>query len=286
VKHFIEVFNGRPWIDRDGSELERTCTIKLDSQKSSGNEKSNRFLTRRERREKEKKRAMERTFREAGVVAGELAPPPGIPQGFVGTKTKTLLQNAHTLPVGILTRLGLKERVSDKRFVWLYETHPLDDDEKHDFRRKDISHADDDAEEWDRHLSIEPRLDNGRLLGKVNEETLFESKVDNPWDKHGAEGLVFYTDAVKWDAKKGDFDERTTDGWDVSGRLLKKPHDASAYAPKVPQHERHFQDGHIPKNYKPTTVFDRKKSKIKASEEGIQGATSSSMGSFKLNDVS
>ena len=71
------------------------------------------------------------------------------------------------------------------------------------------------AEDWDRHEAYDPVLDKGRLLGKVGEEPLFEERVDNPWDKHGAEGLVFYTDAAHWDKEKGDFDQRTADDWNV-----------------------------------------------------------------------
>lgn len=47
------------------------------------------------------------------------------------------------------------------------------------------------------------------------EEPLFEDKIELIWDKGDASGLVYYTDAAYWDAKQGDFDERTVDDWDV-----------------------------------------------------------------------
>ena len=34
------------------------------------------------------------------------------------------------------------------------------------------------------------------------------------WEK-GGPGLVFYTDAQYWREQEGDFDEQTTDEWDV-----------------------------------------------------------------------
>uniref|UniRef100_A0A7S3ZGR5 Uncharacterized protein n=1 Tax=Lotharella globosa TaxID=91324 RepID=A0A7S3ZGR5_9EUKA len=127
-----------------------------------------------------------------------------------------------------------------------------------------------------------------RLLGKVNEETLFESKVDNPWDKHGAEGLVFYTDAVVWDAKKGDFDERTTDAWDVDASILeflesrgdecnrKQDSNNERATTKKKTGEERFVDGQLPRDYKPTTIYDV--------EPERQPTESEAMGSFKLLD--
>jgi hypothetical protein len=34
------------------------------------------------------------------------------------------------------------------------------------------------------------------------------------WEKGGS-GIVWYTDAQKWKETEGDFDEQTTDDWDV-----------------------------------------------------------------------
>lgn len=43
---------------------------------------------------------------------------------------------------------------------------------------------------------------------------MFEEEIELKWEKGGC-GLVFYTDAQYWDEKEGDFDEKTTDDWDV-----------------------------------------------------------------------
>lgn len=50
------------------------------------------------------------------------------------------------------------------------------------------------------------------------DEHLYEEQCEVTWDK-GSSGLVFHTDAARWDADKGDFDARTYDAMDVeSGR--------------------------------------------------------------------
>ena len=48
-------------------------------------------------------------------------------------------------------------------------------------------------EEWDRHLAHHPVLDEGRMLGLCTDEKLFEKEINDPWDKHEADGLVWYT---------------------------------------------------------------------------------------------
>eukprot|EP00466_Bigelowiella_natans_P021203 jgi/Bigna1/91284/estExt_fgenesh1_pg.C_950038 len=259
---------------------------------------------------------------EAAIRAGELSPPPGLPGGFVGTPSHILRLSAEReegFPAGLLKRLGIvaeggggdaqgrsgkdkaaygtahHRRYRDKNFLWLYETHPLDDDDKiQRMRRVERANERNTPEEWDRHLGCDPILDQGRLLGKVNDERLFESKVDNPWDKHGAEGLVLYTDAVRWDAKKGDFDERTTDGWDVEGSLSKVEEEYKAAIvstgkrakdsqlsnqnrtrtlPKKKK-KKEFVDGHLDDDYMPTTSFDREPDLLPSENQRI--------GSFKL----
>lgn len=53
-------------------------------------------------------------------------------------------------------------------------------------------------------------------------ERLFEDEVELQWEKGGS-GLVFYTDAQFWDAKEGDFDEKTADDWDVDTNIYRDP---------------------------------------------------------------
>jgi len=50
------------------------------------------------------------------------------------------------------------------------------------------------------------------------EEYLYENEVEVTWDKGGS-GLVFYTDAVYWDALRGDFHERTSDDFDITDEI-------------------------------------------------------------------
>ena len=88
-------------------------------------------------------------------------------------------------------------------------------------------HSDDDddtCEEWERHEALhndmearraDPRhghMDISQQPG--TKERLFEEEMEVTWDK-GSSGLVFYTDAQVWKEAEGDFDERTTDDWDV-----------------------------------------------------------------------
>ncbi|KAJ8044012.1 G patch domain-containing protein 3 [Holothuria leucospilota] len=69
---------------------------------------------------------------------------------------------------------------------------------------------DDTCEEWERYEALHDDV----TKQDRTEERLFEEEMEIVWDK-GSSGLVFYTDAAYWDAEKGDFDERTSDDWDV-----------------------------------------------------------------------
>ncbi|XP_063447973.1 G patch domain-containing protein 3-like [Mytilus trossulus] len=75
----------------------------------------------------------------------------------------------------------------------------------------DHSEGDNDScEEWERHEAFHDDPDNQER----NEERLFENEIELKWEKGGS-GLVFYTDAQYWKEQEGDFDEQTTDDWDV-----------------------------------------------------------------------
>jgi len=313
IKEFIAGFDQKPWVDSNGDTLEGEgrCILTLvelpstrvsfpvlkDATGNPGTEKKDTYLSRKERRElaMQKFREMEQEQDEFRLAMsyGEMAPPAGVPNGFIGTPSRELIRRADTLPPGLLKRLGVNEEeegLRENRFKWLYETHPLDDDGKREAIKKQQA-REATQEEWDRHLAVDPILDRGRLLGKVDDEPLFESKVDNPWDKHGAEGLVFYTDAVKWDAKKGDFDERTTDAWDVERGLHKHEEEEDMITTGSQQvttangshprrndersKRRKFTDGHIDVDYVPTTIYDRGEPEVIPTEE-------QNMGSFKL----
>ncbi|XP_034409991.1 G patch domain-containing protein 3 [Cyclopterus lumpus] len=73
--------------------------------------------------------------------------------------------------------------------------------------------ADDDddyCEEWERHEALHEDVTSQER----SKERLFEEKIELKWEKGGS-GLVFYTDAQYWQEEEGDFDEQTTDDWDV-----------------------------------------------------------------------
>ncbi len=90
---------------------------------------------------------------------------------------------------------------------------------------KDESGSEDDddtCEEWERHEALHDDV-QARRAGNLGDdvsqqpgtkERLFEEEMEVTWDK-GSSGLVFYTDAQVWKELEGDFDERTTDDWDV-----------------------------------------------------------------------
>lgn len=119
---------------------------------------------------------------------------------------------------------------------------------------KDDSDADDDddtCEEWERHEALHNDVQANRTIGRqVNsssylaaggdldqqpgtKEKPFESEIELVWEKGGS-GLNFYTDAQFWKAQEGtDFDEQTTDDWDV---------DMSVYYEKNSQFNQHDKD--------------------------------------------
>ena len=77
-----------------------------------------------------------------------------------------------------------------------------------------------EMEEWDRHLTVnsfENEMVNTRSYydRMPSHYHTFEYKVDNPWNKGDASGLVYYTDDFYWDNKITDFDERLADDWNV-----------------------------------------------------------------------
>nr|XP_022337295.1 G patch domain-containing protein 3-like [Crassostrea virginica] len=74
----------------------------------------------------------------------------------------------------------------------------------------DSEHDDDSCEEWERHEALTDDPTNQER----NKDRLFEEEIELKWEKGGS-GLVFYTDAQYWQEQEGDFDEQTTDDWDV-----------------------------------------------------------------------
>jgi hypothetical protein len=184
----------------------------------------------------------------ASYQAGEQIAPLGLPQGSVGTPSHVIRDNASQLPPHVLGRLGigvantaLTMKLAPFRFDYhdmqrqrqqkrrqrrndgtststIMDNRAYDDDDKiRAYAAEDAEVDDDEGEEWDRHDALHHgEYDEGRGLARVDDETLYEQGVENPWDKGDASGLVMYTDANYWDDQKGEFDERTVDDLDIS----------------------------------------------------------------------
>ncbi|XP_037642021.1 G patch domain-containing protein 3 [Sebastes umbrosus] len=92
------------------------------------------------------------------------------------------------------------------------ETTETDEPQKEE-EEDEQSNADDDddwCEEWERHEALHEDVTSQERC----KERLFEEEIELKWEKGGS-GLVFYTDAQYWQEEEGDFDEQTTDDWDV-----------------------------------------------------------------------
>jgi len=90
----------------------------------------------------------------------------------------------------------------------------------------------DTCEEWERHEALHNDVQANRAHGyqvestsyyaadadleqqEGTKEAAFEGEVELVWEKGGS-GLNFYTDAQFWKEREGDFDEKTSDDWDV-----------------------------------------------------------------------
>ena len=108
----------------------------------------------------------------------------------------------------------------------------------------------DTCEEWERHEALHNDVEARRVINNQTESTsymaadadleqqpgtkerLFEEEIELVWEKGGS-GLNFYTDAQFWKEKEGDFDEQTTDDWDV---------DMSVYYEKKTTHDKDTVD--------------------------------------------
>ena len=76
--------------------------------------------------------------------------------------------------------------------------------------QEDSTPQEEDEEEWDRHAALHDDITEQERT----KERLYEEEEEVVWEK-GGPGLVWYTDACLWKEAEGDFDEQTTDDWDV-----------------------------------------------------------------------
>ncbi|KAK4021177.1 G patch domain-containing protein 3 [Daphnia magna] len=173
----------------------------------------------------------------------ELKPPPLMPRGNVGTSTKHFLDliNSCRLPSKLIGKLGLNfPKTKTRRYgnvPFNYENHtsekielpvsPSTNSTNSNNKKRIFPHGtnisspkkctnkgdimdDDDEQEWDRHEALHDDVTEQER----NKERLFEEEMEVVWEK-GGPGIVWYTDAVRWKEAEGDFDEQTTDDWDV-----------------------------------------------------------------------
>jgi hypothetical protein len=143
--------------------------------------------------------------------------------GELASRVSSLASHSHCVYAGtrrLLSQLGVPA-IRPRSFAYDYTDVPVsgfindprDDDDR--LRQNAVEAEEGAAEDWDRHMELHPALDKGRELGTVEDPYLFEEEINDPWDKHDASALVFYTDDVRWAEERGEFDEQTTDALDV-----------------------------------------------------------------------
>ncbi|XP_057370301.1 G patch domain-containing protein 3-like [Daphnia carinata] len=174
----------------------------------------------------------------------ELKPPPLMPRGNVGTSTKHFLNliNSCRLPSNLIGKLGLNfPKTKTRRYgnvPFNYENHTCEKIElpvssltnstnsnnkikifphepnsysaKKCTNKGDTMDDDDVEQEWDRHEALHDDVTEQER----NKERLYEEEMEVVWEK-GGPGIVWYTDAQRWQEAEGDFDEQTADDWDV-----------------------------------------------------------------------
>ncbi len=229
---FLSMYDGRHWTNAAGDEVDSKCFVS------------------RVRMAEEEDKLGERDL----ASMSELMPPVSVmPQGNVGTPTQFFLDAVQQcrLPARIIAKLKLEFPRSRRRRVYgsvpfkYSSLGPKDGGDNDGGRKvylerrrreekerrgpensaaKDESGSDDDddtCEEWERHEALHDDVQARRadMSGDISQqpgtkERLFEEEMEVTWDK-GSSGLVFYTDAQVWREAEGDFDEQTTDDWDV-----------------------------------------------------------------------
>lgn len=220
---FIGRYDGQRWVrtGREEVELAAMCKVRKAASQDICTEGSTPdvgsspadtalfYQTRKQKREAVGKGMVKKR---GTVLPRDLLPPPGLPQGNVGTPSKRIIElvSSSLVPPSALKRLAVnlsscsRGNFREGQFNFDWKAVVGDDD-------------DDDAEEWDRVLALEgpvPSHINERADRLECENPLYEENCEQTWEK-GSSGLVHYTDDAHWDAALGDFHERTADALDV-----------------------------------------------------------------------
>eukprot|EP01083_Nonionella_stella_P065073 170224_1 len=248
VSKFIEAYQNKRWHDANGdyrrtrAKLTRVVVHNSVSEPESKNDEATSpgelaFLSREKIRERAAEKSEKPVSENDVRHLPELNPPIGLPHGNVGTSRRELLRRMETLPTSVIRKLGPLVSRTPATIGREYGAVPLsyarkraglspEDSDDSDLESKFLAgrHDDSEAEEWERHESMHPvkSVSYEKKDRLETEEKLFEEKTELIWDKGDASGLVYYTDAIYWDALKGGFDERLADDWDTGAPI--SPH--------------------------------------------------------------
>ncbi|XP_068244735.1 G patch domain-containing protein 3-like [Palaemon carinicauda] len=245
-----KLYHMKYWVNKEGEISSQQCKI-FNLNHNIFNEKNEidkEYLTRRES-------ALQWSSVNDIKKMIEFQPPSIMPQGNVGTPTlhfKELIR-ACQLPGNIIGKLGLKfphkkgkKKFGQVPFDYGTSVYPGNVDVKEksvvftaagdlipasvDFSQRTArstqpkklklskprleleKEVEDGAEveEWERFQTFHEDVTSQDRI----KERLYEKEIELVWEK-GGPGLVFYTDAQYWREQEGDFDEQTTDEWDV-----------------------------------------------------------------------
>jgi len=245
VQHFIKTYHRKHWLDSDQLEMASICLVsKIKFTRENDEDLSTSSTD-----------ESYEVIRSEMLKLPELTPPNVMPRGNVGTSTQFFLAAIRNcrLPSKLIGKLKLEfPNNSHRKYgnvqmdygktpqnggVFVARKHlekvnaagPSIDSPKDG---SDPEDDDDTAEEWERHEALHNDVEARRNINnQVNstsyhagdgdleqqpgtKERLFEEEVELVWEKGGS-GLNFYTDAQYWKTLEGDFDEQTTDDWDV-----------------------------------------------------------------------
>ena len=240
VPHFVTKFHRKHWLNSNDDEMSEVCFV---------------FKVRIKSDDKVIDKDNEVSYVQSELYSlPELRPPNLMPRGNVGTSTKFFLQAIKEcrLPSKLVGKLKLEFPQSRNRkfgsVPFTYEDNKKINVKNVYVNRKvlatknktgpEMSDVDDEdpdndtCEEWERHEALHNDVQANRAHGfqvestsyyaahadleqqEGTKEKTFEDEIELVWEKGGS-GLNFYTDAQFWKEKEGDFDEKTSDDWDV-----------------------------------------------------------------------
>ncbi|KAI1291983.1 G patch domain-containing protein 3 [Halotydeus destructor] len=239
---FITKYNRQYWLTKCGEKVVQRCIVKLVENKFGVSDLPVYFTAKEVSQ-------MQNDCVEISKLAEMNPPKDAMPQGNVGTTMDFFLTAIREcrLPAKVIRKLeldfpksrknriyqnvayeyGMTERASSGTFdfpsksSW-NEVVPGDVRLKRVIKRVPegpviVSLGEEAEEEWDRHESLHDDVTEQDRT----KQRLYEKELEVTWDK-GSSGLVFYTDAQYWDEVDGDFDEKTTDDWDIDPQYADK----------------------------------------------------------------